>query len=177
MSNRYARWPLLGYHDWMRGNGTAAMIYTAVRGSLDLIPENGKPLISSRWLEKNSRREIRCEMRPYSQDLRERVVKAVDEGLSRSQIVKLFGVASATIKRYLKLRRDTGSLAPKPIPGYPPRKVGALQEGLLPQLEAHPDATLEEHCKLWEEKTGMKVSISTMSDATRRLRWTRKKRQ
>src|ERR1700704_4502630 len=73
--------------------------------------------------------EIRCEMKPYSQDLRERVVKAVDEGLSRGEIVKLFGVSEATIKRYLKQRRETGNLAPKPIPGYPPRKVGALQKG------------------------------------------------
>jgi len=115
-------------------------------------------------------------MKAYSQDLRERVVKAVDEGLSRSKIVRLFSVSEATIKRYLKMRRETGSLAPKPIPGYPPIKVGALQEGLLPQLEAHPDATLEEHCKQWEAETGMKVSISTMSDAIQRLRWTRKKR-
>ena len=152
------------------------MHITAVRGSLDLVLENGKPLTLSRRLEKNSRRKIRREMRPYSQDLRERVVKAVDEGLSRSEIVRLFGVSDATIKRYLRLRRETGSLAPKPIPGYPPRKVGALQEGLRPQLEAHPDATLEEHCKLWEEQTGMKVSVSTMSDATRRLQWTRKKK-
>jgi transposase len=115
-------------------------------------------------------------MKPYSQDLRERVVKAVDKGLSRSEIVHLFGVSEATIKRYLKLRRETGNLAPKPIPGCPPRKLGALQKGLEPQLEAHPDATLEEHCRLWEAQTGVKVSISTMSDAIRRLKWTWKKK-
>jgi transposase len=115
-------------------------------------------------------------MKPYSQDLRERVVKAVDEGVSRSKIAKLFGVSEATIKRYLRLRRETGSLAPKNIPGCPPRKVGALQHGLQPQLEAHPDATLEEHCRLWEAQTGVKVSISTMSHAIQRLKWTRKKK-
>src|ERR1700676_3780264 len=115
-------------------------------------------------------------MKPYSQDLRERVVKAVDEGIARSEIVHLFGVSEATIKRYLKLRRETGSLAAKSIPGYPPRKVGALQKGLQPQLEAHPDATLEEHCRLWEAQTGTRVSISTMSDAIRRLKWTWKKK-
>jgi transposase len=115
-------------------------------------------------------------MKPYSQDLRERVVKAVDEGLSRREIVHLFGVSEATIKRYLKLRREIGNLAPKPIPGYPPKKIGALQKGLGPQLEAHPDATLEEHCRLWEAQTGVKVSISTMSNAIRRLKWTWKKK-
>lgn len=115
-------------------------------------------------------------MKPYSQDLRERVVKAVDKGLSRSEIVKLFGVSEATIKRYLRLRSETGSLAPKRIPGYPPRKLGELQKGLRPQLSAHPDATLEEHCRLWEAQTGVKVSISTMSHAIQRMGWTRKKK-
>src|SRR5215471_17694398 len=115
-------------------------------------------------------------MKPYSQDLRERVVKAVDEGLSRSEIVKLFGVSEATIKRYLRLRRETGSLAPKRIPGYPPRKLGELQKGFRPQLEAHPDATLEEHCRLWEAQTGTRVSSSTMRRAIGRLKWTRKKK-
>jgi len=28
--------------------------------------------------------------------------------------------------------------------------MAALRVGLLPQLEAHPDATLQEHCRLWE---------------------------
>jgi transposase len=123
-----------------------------------------------------AKEEIRCEMKPYSQDLRERVVKAVDKGYSRREIVKLFDVSEATIKRYLKQRCETGNLAPKPIPGYPPRKLGALQKGLQPQLEAHPDATLEEHCRLWEAQTGINVSISTMSDAIQRLEWTRKKK-
>src|SRR5436305_291404 len=115
-------------------------------------------------------------MKAYSQDLRERVLKAVDQGMRRKEVVKLFGVSEMSIKRYLKLRYETGSLAPKPIPGRPPKKVRALQNGLLPQLEAHPDATLEEHCKLWEAGTGMKVSISTMSEGISRLKWTRKKK-
>ncbi len=148
---------------------------TAVRGSIDLIHEKRRRIaIWQGMLE--DRREHRCEMKPYSQDLRERIVKAVDQGLSRSETVKLFGVSEATIKRYLKLRHETGSLAPKPIPGYPPRKLTALQKGLQPQLEAHSDATLEEHCKLWEAQTGVKVSISTMSHAMQRLGWTRKKK-
>lgn len=115
-------------------------------------------------------------MKAYSQDLRERVIKAVDQGMSRREVVKLFGVSEASIKRYLKQRRETGSVAPKVIPGCPPKKSAALQRGLRPQLEAHPDATLEEHCKLWEAETDVKVSISTMSRAILRLQWTRKKK-
>jgi len=115
-------------------------------------------------------------MKAYSEDLRERVVTAVDQGMSRREVVRLFGVSEASIKRYLKLRHETGSLAPKAIPGCPPRKTGMLQERLRPQLEAHPDATLEEHCRLWEAQTGVKVSTSTMRRAIQRLRWTWKKK-
>jgi transposase len=76
----------------------------------------------------------------------------------------------------VKLRRETGNLAPKAIPGRPKRKIGPLLDGLRPQLEAHPDATLEEHCRLWEATTGVKVSSSTMGRAIQRLKWTRKKK-
>ena len=74
-------------------------------------------------VEEKKSEEIRRAMKAYSQDLRERVVKAVDQGLSQTEIVKLFGVSSATIKRYVKLRRETGSLAPRVIPGRPKRKM------------------------------------------------------
>ncbi|HEX4203043.1 MAG TPA: IS630 family transposase [Ktedonobacteraceae bacterium] len=115
-------------------------------------------------------------MRAYSSDLRERVVKAVDQGCKRAEIIKLFGVSRATIKRYLKLRRETGQVSRKPIPGRPPKKRAALQAGLVVQLEAYPDATLEMHCQFWEQTSHMHVSPSTMSLAIRRMGWTRKKK-
>ena len=115
-------------------------------------------------------------MKAYSQDLRERVLRAVDQGMSQKEAARIFGVSEPSIKRYLKLRRETGSLTPRKIPGRPKRKIGALLDGLRPQLEAHPDATLEEHCRLWEAETGAKVSPSTMGRAIERLEWTRKKK-
>jgi transposase len=115
-------------------------------------------------------------MKAYSQDLRQRVVRAVDEDRPRTEIVQLFAVSLTTIKRYLKQRREVGHLASKPIPGRPARKRGALQMGLKTQLEAHPDATLEEHCRLWKIKCGIQVSTATMSRAIRQMNWTRKKK-
>jgi hypothetical protein len=85
-------------------------------------------------------------MRAYSQDFRQRLLHAVDQGMSRAEIIKIFAVSRSTIKRYLKLRRETGDINPKAIPGRPSKKGAALHAGLLPQLEAHPDATLVEHC-------------------------------
>src|SRR5260221_14712246 len=114
-------------------------------------------------------------MKAYSLDLRERVLRAVDQGESRSEIVRMLGVSLATIKRYVKQRRETGEVRPKAIPGRTARKGAALQAGLVAQLEAHPDVSLETHCQLWESEHGMGVSTSTMSRMIQRLGWTRKK--
>jgi len=115
-------------------------------------------------------------MKAYSVDLRDKVLRAVDQGFPREEIVKLLGVSLATIKRYLKQRRETGTVAPKAIPGRPPKKLGPLQAELVAQLQAHDDRGLEEQCRLWEQSHGVRVSTSTMSRAIQRVGWTRKKR-
>src|SRR5690242_16596923 len=116
-------------------------------------------------------------MKAYSVDLRTKVLRAVDQGYARKEIVKLLGVSPATIKRYLKQRRESGDLAPKGIPGRPPKKLGALQVELVAQLQAHNDVGLEEQCRLWEQSHGVRVSTATMSRAIKRVGWTRKKRR
>jgi transposase len=116
-------------------------------------------------------------MKAYSVDLRAKVLRAVDQGYARKEIVKLLGVSPATIKRYLKQRRETGSVAPKPRPGRPPKKLGPLQAELVAQLQAHDDVGLEGQCRLWEQSHGVRVSTATMSRAIKRVGWTRKKRR
>jgi transposase len=101
----------------------------------------------------------------------------VDHGYRREEISKLLGVSRATITRYLKQRRETGNVVPKAIPGRSPEKLGLLQTQLVTQLHAHDDASLQEHCRLWEQSQGVRVSISTMSRAIKRVGWTRKKRR
>lgn len=116
-------------------------------------------------------------MKAYSKDLRVRVLDAVDRGAPRREVAEQFLVSSRTIKRWLRRRRVLGHLAVSPRPGAPARKMGPLRAGLLPQLEAQPDATLEEHCARWEQATGVRVSTATMSRViSRDLGWTRKKR-
>ncbi len=114
-------------------------------------------------------------MKAYSPDLRVKIMQAVDDGRSKSEVARLFGVGRATIKRYAKLQRETGSLDCKPIPGDTPLVSPEQYPALRDQLAAHPDAILAEHCRLWEEQTGQPMSTSTMSRLQRRLGWTRKK--
>lgn len=114
-------------------------------------------------------------MKAYSQDLRERVLGAIDQGKTRKEVVELFDMSLSTVKRYLKQRNQMGHVRPKKIPGRPSIKQASLQEKILKHLEANPDATLAEHCVLWEEESGIKVSIMTMSRAIDASGWTRKK--
>ena len=108
-------------------------------------------------------------MKPYSKDLRLKVLAAVDRGMPRKEIVRVFGVSAPTIRRYLRLRRETGDVEPRPVPGPPARKGAALVAALPAQARANPDLTLEEHCELFEEAEGVKVSTATMSRAFERL--------
>lgn len=115
-------------------------------------------------------------MKAYSQDLRQRLLQTVDEGKTQAQAADLLNVSETTVKRYVRQRREKGPVRPKPIPGRPPTKRAPLQAQRQPQLEKQPDATLQEHCDMWEAKAGITVSISTMSRALERLQWTRKKK-
>jgi transposase len=108
-------------------------------------------------------------MKPYSQDLRLRVLAAVDRGVPREEAAKTFSVSVPTIKRWLKRRRETGDVEPRPIPGRPRLKGAALQEWLPSQLQENDDLTLEEHREAFEEQTGVTVSTSTLGRAITRL--------
>ena len=77
--------------------------------------------------------------KPYSVDLRERVVMAVEDlGLSRRQAAAHFGVSYSSAILWVKRYRETGSLKPRRIGGYRPKKiVGAYRDWLLSRcLEA-----------------------------------------
>lgn len=108
-------------------------------------------------------------MKPYSKDLRIRVLAAVDRGASREEVAETFSVSVPTIKRWLRRRRETGGVEAIPIPGRP-RVKGAALEGWLPEhLRSNHDLTLEEHREAFEEAHGVPVSASTVGRAISRL--------
>ncbi len=119
-------------------------------------------------------------MRAYSVDLREKLLAAVDAGLSREQAAAVFGVSLPTIERYVRLRRETGSLAPRRAvkPGPAAVKGDAVRAWLPGRLEQCPDATLAEHAAAFTAATGRQVSPATVFRAISSLPdgpWTLKK--
>lgn len=113
-------------------------------------------------------------MKPYSQDLRERVVRACDERRStRQQIADLFGVSTAWIRRLLQRRRLTGSFAAKPHAGGPPIKMTPDRcDRLVILVTEQPDATLAE----LRDRLDAAVHLSTVARALIRLGLTVKKK-
>ncbi len=105
------------------------------------------------------------------------MLEALDRGMPRRDVARIFAISTPTIKRWLKRRRDTGEVAPRPSPGPPARKGMALEEALPAQLRANPDFTLEEHRELFEEAYGVSVSTASISRAFERLGLPLKKRR
>jgi transposase len=114
-------------------------------------------------------------MKAYSEDLRERVISAVERGQPRTDVASRFEVSVPTIERWLRLKRETGGLARRPVPGPVAVKTAGLAAALPARLADHADAGLADHCSWWQEVSGCAVSTATMSRALARLGWTRKK--
>ena len=110
-------------------------------------------------------------------DLRERVVGAVAGGMAQTVAARTFGVGRATARRWLDRQQRTGGLAPSPRPGAAPAIGAADAAALRAQVAAAPDATLAEHCDAWAAARGVRVGVSAMHRALRRLEITRKKRR
>jgi transposase len=106
-------------------------------------------------------------------DLRERVIRAYDERVgTQGQIAKLFGISVPWIKKLLRQRRATGSIAPKPHGGgWTPKFSGAKLEQLRAWIEQDPDATLAELL----DRSGVDGSIMAVHRALERLGCHRKK--
>ena len=113
-------------------------------------------------------------MKQYSVDLRERLLGAIDAGLRLAEATRLFGVGRSTIKRWQQ-RAAAGKLMPTPRPGRTPRIKPEHRAALHGQIATQSDATLATHCATWEQDQQVRVSVTTMSRAIRRLGITVKK--
>ena len=114
-------------------------------------------------------------MRPYSLDLRQRVVEALEAVEQTIDVARRFCVSDSSVRRYRRQLRERGTLEPRTPPGPTPRLGPESYEALRAQVRAHPDATLREHCRHWHARTEQWVSLQTMSRKLRELGWTVKK--
>ena len=117
-------------------------------------------------------------MKAYSLDLRTRVVEARDRRMGTQQeVATLFGVSCTFIKKLLRQRRETGTLAPKPHGGGQGAKLAAAQREKVRAsiLRTRNDATVSEVHAYVVTSLRREVSRATVGRVLQSLDLPRKK--
>lgn len=108
---------------------------------------------------------------PYSQDLRNRVLRAYDRGMKTRQIAETFGVSPAWARRVQQRRRETGETTPRRMGSPGVTIVDRAQLAAL--VREHPDATLAE----FRSYLGVKCALSTLCKALQMMGLSFKKKR
>jgi transposase len=117
-------------------------------------------------------------MKAYSLDLRTRIVEAVDRQVgSQREVAALFGVSRTLVKKLLRQRRDTGSVAPKPHGGGHTPKLDATKCEVVRSyiLDVKDDASLAEVQTYVARRWKVGISQATVSRLLASLGLPRKK--
>jgi len=113
--------------------------------------------------------------KPYSNDLRLRVLNALDGGMNKMTAHKTFCVSRSTIDDWLALRERTGSVQANTT--YRRGKVPCVSdEEFQAFVQAHSGCTLKQMAAAWQEQRGERKSEKFFSRGLKRIGWTRKKR-
>lgn len=116
-------------------------------------------------------------MKAYSNDLRRRIVDTYESGeYSQDEVAELFQVSLATVKNFLRRKRQTGS--PDALPhagGNQPLLDEKARLFIRQSVEANNDLTLDELCQRLKAKHQQSVSRPTMSRLLQALNLPRKK--
>jgi transposase len=107
----------------------------------------------------------------YSNDLRERVIQACDQGERAAAVAKRFAMSESFIEKLKQRRRERGTVAPKPPAGGRQPLLAAHSERIRAALQTKPDTTLAE----LRDGLGLSVALSTLWYHLRRLGLTFKK--
>ena len=113
-------------------------------------------------------------MKPYSEDLRLRIVRAVRGGTPKSTAARLFDVSLSSVKRYLRIAEQGASLAPKKGGGRSPKTDQTAEKLLQEDVAERPAATVSERRRFLEHTTGKALSDSTVKRLLKRLGFSRK---
>ena len=119
-------------------------------------------------------------MKPYSEDLRVRIVRAIQEGgVSKSAAARLFGLSLSclslsSVKRYVRIANRGTSLAPRKGGGRPPKADETARSLLEEDVKERPAATVKERRRFLEYATGKALSDSTVGRLLKRMGFSQK---
>ena len=101
--------------------------------------------------------------KPLSEDLRLRLIRAVEGGMSRRAAAERFGVSAASAVRFVSEWRQSGATSAKPQGGdQRSHRIEAYREMILSAIKAKPDMTLVEIAEMLEAETGASFAPSSV---------------
>lgn len=115
-------------------------------------------------------------MGPHPLALRERVVRAVDRGATVAEAAALFEVGEASVKRWLRRRREQGTLEPGVSTGRPPL-LDEHAEWLAELRASEPELSCQAVVDRLAEQKGLRVHETTLWYWLRRHGISHKKRR
>jgi transposase len=112
---------------------------------------------------------------PLSQDLRRRLIRAVEAGTSAREAARRFEVSPSAAVKIVRRARETGSTAPSRIGGYRKPLLAGHEELLRELTDTKPGITLSEIREALVERGAVPVSLTTIWSTLRRLELSHKK--
>lgn len=116
---------------------------------------------------------------PISLDLRVRVILKRESGKTIDVIAEELMISVSSVKRIIKLKRESGDVKPKAMGGdRRSHKIKAYSDDIIKNLNEKKDATLDEQVKKLARRQGAiaKFSASSFRRFFKRLGYTRKKK-
>jgi len=114
-------------------------------------------------------------MKPYSEDLRTRIIQAVQEvGISNSETARLFGVSLSSVKRYARIANRGESLKPRKGGGRPPKTDETTEKLLKENVKERPASTVSGRRRFLEHTTAKALSDSTVLRLLKKMGFSRK---
>lgn len=113
--------------------------------------------------------------RPYSNDLRRKIVERVEKGISCRKAAELFDVSVSFVIKLMQRFRAAGDVSPAQFGGFKTSPLLAHEEDVRGWIAATPELTIAEICARFAERD-VKTSPAAVARFLQKIGLTRKKR-
>ena len=99
-------------------------------------------------------------MRPYSEDLRARIIADKQAGKASAEVAKRFAVSQRTVERYWERYEEKGHCRVEQMGGHLQSRLAGHEKVVASWITAQPDLSLEELCARCQKELNVTLSVS-----------------
>ncbi len=108
-------------------------------------------------------------MKPLSEDLRQRIVRACEAGEGTGEVCRRFGVSRSSAERFWNQYRRRGHCRPKQIGGCRRSRLAEHERKVRAWIAAQPDLTLAQLQTRCREQLGVRLGLNALWHRLERL--------